>query len=82
MSLSPSFKKHLEQLCGIAAWSPTTTQLEEIAGRIKTEGAQDVAAVQEIVHAVYPGATYLMLEGVDNSDVRTLLALAIAAAKG
>lgn len=82
MSFSPSFKKHLEQLCGIAAWNPTTAQLEEIARRIKTEGVQDVAAVQGIVQTVYPGATYFALEGVDNSDVRTLLALAIAAAKG
>lgn len=82
MSVHPSFKKYLEQLCDIAAWNPTKEQLDEIARRITTGKVADAATVEAIVQAVYPSATYYASEGVDDSDVRTLLALAIAAAKG
>lgn len=76
------FKQRLEQLCGIAAWAPTEDQLEAIAQRFVSNTPENVVEAKAIVQEACPRAIYLALEGADNSDLRALLALAIAAAKG
>ncbi|KWB76392.1 hypothetical protein [Burkholderia ubonensis] len=76
------FKKQLERLCNIWTWNPTDAQLAEIARQFALKPPNTVSEAHAIVRAVYPGAQYMVMEGIDNSDLRALLALAIAAAKG
>jgi len=75
-------KQKLEHDCSIVAWNPTTSQLQEIATQLaesKVTGDGDVTA---IISSVCPNTTFFTMEGIDNSDLRALLALAIANTKG
>ena len=75
-----NFKTQLEQTCSIAEWYPTQDQLQKIANALtqtKIASTNDAVAV---VSEIYSGATFNAFEGIDNSDVRTLLTLAIQVA--
>ena len=82
MSALIRFREHLEQSLKIVSWSPTDAQLRGIALRLAMPPATDVARVHEVVNQVCPGTRFISEEGLDNSDLRTLLALATAAASG
>lgn len=72
------FKSHLEKLFKIAYWNPTTSQLKQIANVCtKNTSVDDLHA---IVTTVCPDTIFVSQEGIDNSDIRTLLALAIQSA--
>lgn len=76
-----ALKIEIEKLCEIASWNPSQQQLEEIANEISRIKPKNINEIGGIVTSVCPGTTFICLEGIDNSDVRTLLALAIQASK-
>jgi hypothetical protein len=74
------FRDSLEQTCRIARWSPSKGELKEIARRIAVTQAMSLEKAASVVIAVCPDTLFSVMEGVDNSDLRTLLALATTAA--
>ncbi|WP_421183358.1 hypothetical protein [Aeromonas dhakensis] len=76
-----ALKIEIEKSCKIVSWNPSQQQLEKIAIEIELTKPTSAGQVEGIVASVCPGTTFMCLEGVDNSDVRTLLALAIQASK-
>lgn len=76
-----AFKVEIEKSCRIVSWNPSQRQLEEIARKIQLAKPKSASQVESIVVSVCPDTTFMCLEGVDNSDIRTLLALAIQASK-
>jgi hypothetical protein len=72
-----SLKSTLEKICKIASWNPTPSQLEAIANKLSNASPTSREDVEAVVISVCPNTSFMILEGVDNSDIRTLLALAI-----
>lgn len=75
------FKRKLEQDLKIARWSPTDSELREIARRISSAKPQTADTPHTAVVEVCPGTLFRVEEGIDNSDIRALLALATNVAK-
>lgn len=76
MSLE-KFKKELESALMITDWAPSIVELEEIAKRLKAfRGEPSKSNIANIVHDVVGSYEEMCLEGVDNSDLTTLLLLA------
>lgn len=76
MSLQ-NLKKELESLLNITNWSPSDEQLGLIANRLRRlRGRPTKADVESIVLEVVGTYQCFFLEGVDNSDLTTLLLLA------
>ncbi|WP_047552189.1 hypothetical protein [Methylotenera sp. G11] len=72
-----SFKAELESALMITKWSPTDNQLLEIAKKLKNfKGEPTKSNVEKVVLDVLGSYEARMLEGVDNSDLTTLLMLA------
>ena len=72
-----SLKKELEAALLITDWSPTETELREIAKRIdKLKGTASKADIEKIVGDVVGPFERMVMEGVDNTDLTTLLLLA------
>ena len=74
------FKLGLERTLKIVSWSPTEHDLITIAQEVargRVAGSDDLS---NIVSRVCPGTLRMVTEGLDNSDLRTLLVLAAAAA--
>ena len=80
MSSLTDFKAELERTLRIVKWDPSERDLMTIARRAASTRSNSPADLTSIVVEVYPNARFLNLEGLDNSDLRTLLALATAAA--
>ncbi|MEG1766934.1 MAG: hypothetical protein RR311_00590 [Comamonas sp.] len=74
------FKAVLASTLGIVKWDPSEGAMITIARRVASTQLKSLADLIGIVVEVYPNALFLNLEGIDNSDLRTLLALATAAA--
>lgn len=77
-------KRSLEDACSIVAWNPSSSQLQQIAKLLAKSNAIEKDDVAGIVASVCPNTKFIALEGIDNSDLRMLIALAIqvANAKG
>lgn len=72
-----NLKKELEATLLITNWSPTESDLKEIARRLKgLKGAPSKSDVEKVVHDVVGSYEYMILEGVDNTDLTTLLIMA------
>lgn len=70
-------KKELESALLITDWSPSETELKEIAKRLKAfNGEPSKANIGGIVSEVVGSYEAMLLSGVDNSDLTTLLLLA------
>ncbi|MGF1719663.1 hypothetical protein L4D20_06400 [Vibrio kyushuensis] len=70
-------KKELEAALLITDWSPSTAELSEIAKRLRAfNGEPNKANIGNIVFDVVGSFESMILEGVDNSDLTTLLVLA------
>lgn len=84
MNQLSQFKVALEDACSIIAWNPTALQLQQIAKQLLKDSAIANSDLNGIISSVCPNATFLVTEGIDNSDLRTLIAMAIqvANAKG
>lgn len=80
MNSLAQFQKSLEISCRIARWSPSDSDLKEIARRISIFRPDSPSDAASIVNKVCPNTLFSVMEGLDNSDLRTLLALATAAA--
>lgn len=76
-----NIKQAIEKACSITRWNPTSAQLEKIVQLLVQSKVHSKNDVSAIVLSVYPNAEYLAAEGFDNSDLRTLIALAIQIAK-
>ncbi|MFQ2479233.1 hypothetical protein ACK31T_03375 [Aeromonas caviae] len=72
-----NLKKELESALLITKWSPTDQQLELIAERLKQlkPGVKRID-IERVVLDVVGSYEGISLEGVDNSDLTTLLLLA------
>lgn len=83
MSSHISFKIALEQHCKFV-FQPSSNQLTQIAIDIVSRKPQSSGDVFDIVKKTCPDVLAVLLEGLDNSDLRTLIALAmkIAVRKG
>lgn len=75
-------KKELEVTCKIYNWNPSVKQLSNISNKIKELYSHNKSIsldeITGIVSTICPGALSLVQEGLDNSDLNTLLALAIS----
>ncbi|MDX7792658.1 hypothetical protein SJS84_18335 [Aeromonas caviae] len=70
-------KKELESALLITSWSPSDDQLREIAQKLREfKGKPNKANISKVVLSVIESYESMMLEGVDNSDLTTLLLLA------
>jgi hypothetical protein len=70
-------KKEIESALMITKWSPSTEELAEIAERLKNfKGEATKSNIAKIVLDVVDSYECIALEGVDNSDLTTLLLLA------
>lgn len=81
MSAFEQLKEEIVKVCGVISWKPTDKQLLEIAKKLSELNSPSVNDVHAVVGSVCPDETYLCLEGIDNSEVQTLLAIAIRVAK-
>lgn len=72
-----SLKVEIENACSIVSWDPSHKQIEMIINEIAQKRPNSVNEIVGIVASVCPDTTYACMEGIDNSDIRTLLALAI-----
>jgi len=72
-----NFKSELESILMITDWSPTEKELIEIATFL-SESEKELSKndVEKIVYDVVGSYESILLEGVDNSDLTTLLKLA------
>jgi hypothetical protein len=80
MSSLSEFKLELERRLKIVKWSPTEQDIKVIAQKVSRSQATDHGDLCKIVSGVCPGTLQIVTEGIDNSDLRTLLVLATAVA--
>lgn len=72
-----NLKKELEAALLITDWSPAERDLREIAIRIKgLRGTVSKIDIEKIVHDVVGSYESMAMEGVDNTDLTTLLLMA------
>lgn len=77
-----NLKKELEATLLITKWSPTESELHEIARRIKSlSSATSKADVEKIVLDVVGSYECVSMEGIDNTDLTTLLLMATKTTK-
>ncbi len=70
-------KKELEKTLMITSWSPTTLELKKIAEKLKEfKGKPTKPNISTLVLDVVDSYHAVALEGIDNSDLTTLLLLA------
>lgn len=76
-----SFKNLIQHLFKPFFWQPTDTDLEKLASDFnkKLPGTHEAALKIFVEH--FPNTHFSSMEGVDNSDLKTLLAMAISSAK-
>ncbi len=74
-------KEQLEKICKIRRWSPTQAQLVSILNHFENEirkgKSHTISDCQGIISSYCPGTSFYFYEGVDNSDLNTLLLLAM-----
>ena len=72
-----TLKSELESALLITKWSPTENELKKIAKKLKEfQGKPTKANISKIILNVVGSDEAIGLEGVDNSDLTTLLLLA------
>lgn len=78
-----SLKNQLERICHIAKWNPSTNQLlsirEDLRKTSNSRGRLTAGDVESIVVRRVPDAIFAILDGVDNSDLKSLLLIALQA---
>lgn len=77
-----NLKKELELVLLITDWSPTERDLHEIFRRIKALGGITLKAdIESIVYDVVGPYSCITMEGIDNTDLTTLLLMATKTTK-
>lgn len=75
------FKTKIERILRPWQWHPTADQLARLARDFSQKEPKTVNQALEIFLKHFPGQKFPLLDGIDNSDYSTLLALALADAK-
>lgn len=81
MSKLELFQDRIATLFGLVDWEPTSIELIELARRFSADPPETIQEARNILLEVCRPTLVLATEGLDNSDLRALLALAIAAAR-
>ena len=77
-----NLKKELEASLLITDWSPTDADLNEIVRRMKSLGSSaSKGDIEKIVYDVVGPYECMIMEGIDNTDLTTLLLLATKVTK-
>ena len=76
-----NFQRSLERSLLIHRWNPTTTEIIRIARLFARSESKDQGHLISLVTEVCPSTIFMINEGGDNSDLRTLVAMAIQVAK-
>ncbi|TPG73746.1 hypothetical protein [Pseudomonas mandelii] len=76
-----ALKSYIETAFKFVGWHPSDKQLQEIARRIRTSQPLTQEALVEIVEDVSPHHTVWAVEGIDNTDLDTLLMMATKASQ-
>lgn len=76
--MNRKFKTELEVACKIAWWNPSDEQLYKIAQYIKNN-PDKIDSINVYICQICDGVLFQSFEGVDNSDLNCLIALAIKA---
>ncbi|CAM4418620.1 hypothetical protein F901_01614 [Acinetobacter dispersus] len=77
-----NLKKELEAALLITNWSPSESELHEIARRIKNlNSTASKTEIEKIVLEVVGSYECMAMEGVDNTDLTTLLLMATKTTK-
>jgi hypothetical protein len=76
-----ALKSYIEKAFNFVGWHPTDKQLQEIARRIRTTQPLTQQALAQIIEDVSPHHTVWALEGIDNTDLDTLLLMATKASQ-
>lgn len=72
-----NFKAKIEAALRIGKWSPTDTELREISRKIRSHGQKLTSdELERIVSSVVGPFLHSTMEGVDNSDLKTILVMA------
>lgn len=76
-----AFKAKVLEMFKPVGWNPTEAELKALANEFELKKPADLSQAGVIFQECFPDLTYLNLEGIDTSDYKTLLALALADAK-
>ncbi|QXI35286.1 hypothetical protein [Pseudomonas promysalinigenes] len=76
-----SLKGYIQSTLMPIGWNPTQAQLEDLARELAAHDDLSAPDVSEIFSRHFPGLSFVGLEGLDNSNYRMLLSLALANAK-
>lgn len=72
-----NLKNEIESVLLITNWSPSESDLYEISTKIKVSSSTlTKRKLEEIVYSVVGSFEQMILEGVDNSDLTTILMMA------
>lgn len=72
-----NLKKEIEAILQITKWSPTESHLIEISRKIKARGRNLTKnELGKIIHSIVGSFECGAMEGLDNSDLTTLLMMA------
>lgn len=77
-----SFQKHIQNILKPINWSPSERELEALAKAFEEKNPTTLNEAAQIFDDLFPKQLFSALEGIDDSDYRTLLSMAIASAKG
>jgi hypothetical protein len=78
--MGQNFKKELEIACKIAQWNPSNKQLYKIAQYIK-DNPDKIEHLGAYICEICDDVLFRSEEGIDNSDLNYLIALAIKTIK-
>lgn len=73
------FLRELKHLIKPVNFSPRIEQLQQLADAVAVKKPQTINELNVLFCEVFPNTLVISNEGIDNSDLRTILALAIAA---
>ncbi|AZE47713.1 hypothetical protein C4K04_2029 [Pseudomonas chlororaphis] len=76
-----NFQNKIQNLFKPFGWAPTERQLEELARRFAELNPASFDNAFKVFKEIFPGLYYEAFEGMDNSDYKALLAVAIAGSK-
>jgi hypothetical protein len=75
------FQEYIQITLKPIGWNPSEAQLQALAEAFAKEQPEGELEASQIFSRLFPNLSYFDLQGIDNSDYRALLSLAIAAAK-
>lgn len=75
------FQEQLTHIIKPVNWSPRIAQLQQLAVAVAIRKPQTTTELHALFDQVFPKTWVVSNEGLDNSDLRAVLALAIAAAQ-